>query len=117
MTAIRPPNNSTMPIDNLFDRIPAQLPEEITETLLSASGIRIERIVSAGHASPDGFWYDQTEHEWVVLLAGEAGLEIKGEAVRSLKPGDFLLLNAHRKHRVAWTKADTDTIWLAVFFS
>jgi len=106
-----------MLVDNLFDRIPAQLPEEITQTLLSASGIRIERIVSRGHASPDGFWYDQPEHEWVLLLAGEAGLELEGEPVRSLKPGDFLLLDAHRKHRVVWTKADANTIWLAVFFS
>jgi len=107
-----------MYITNLFEDIPAQLPEEISQTLLTATGIRIERIVSRGESSPEGFWYDQPEHEWVLLLAGSAGLEIEGgEHVRTLNPGDFLLLPAHRKHRVAWTESDAETIWLAVFYS
>jgi len=107
---------------NLFEGIPKQLPEEITETLLAADGVRIERIVSHGQDSPEGFWYDQDEHEWVLLLAGEACVQIDGEQIegeqnaRSLKPGDFLLLPAGQRHRVDWTAADSDTIWLAVFF-
>ncbi|OIO68119.1 MAG: phosphoribosylaminoimidazole carboxylase [Zetaproteobacteria bacterium CG12_big_fil_rev_8_21_14_0_65_55_1124] len=106
-----------MEISNVFDAIPANLPEEITQTLLDADGIRIERIVSTGQASPLGFWYDQPEHEWVLLLAGSAGLEIAGEdGIRSFMAGDFLLLPAHQKHRVAWTDAETDTVWLAIFF-
>lgn len=105
-----------MRASNLFDDLPAILPEEITQTLLVAEGLRIERIVSTGQASPEGFWYDQDEHEWVVLLSGSAGLEIQGEGVCSLNPGDFMLLPAHQKHRVAWTDADRPTVWLAVFF-
>ena len=105
-----------MPVANLFDGIPAQLPEEISQTLLSASCLRIERIVSRGHASPDGFWYDQSEHEWLMLIAGEAGVEIEGKPVCSLRPGDVLLLPAHQRHRVAWTSPDAETIWLAVFY-
>lgn len=101
---------------NLFDEIPGALPEEITQSLLTADGLRIGRIVSGGQASPEGFWYDQDEHEWVVLLGGSAGLEIEGEGVRVLRPGDFVLLPAHCRHRVAWTDADGPTIWLAVFY-
>jgi len=106
-----------MEISNIFDAIPAHLPDEISQTLLDGDGVRIERIVSNGQASPEGFWYDQSEHEWVLLLAGSAGLELEGEArVRDLKAGDFLLLPAHQRHRVAWTDADSETIWLAIFF-
>ncbi len=108
--------------DNLFEGIPESLPEEITDTLLNADGVRIERIVSHGQASPDGFWYDQDEHEWVLLLAGEACLQIDDERIdgerasRRLRPGDFLFLPAGQRHRVAWTASDRATIWLGVFF-
>jgi cupin 2 domain-containing protein len=106
-----------METGNVFEALPVNLPKEITQTLLSHEDIRIERIVSKGQASPEGFWYDQSEHEWVLLLKGSAGLEIEGEeAIRSLKEGDFLFLPAHQKHRVVWTDADTETVWLAVFF-
>ncbi|MDQ6971653.1 MAG: cupin domain-containing protein [Mariprofundaceae bacterium] len=102
---------------NLFADIPALLPDEISESLLAAGGVRIERIVSTGQSSPEGFWYNQEEHEWVLLVAGSAGLEIEGEAsVHQLKAGDFLHIPAHQRHRVAWTDAGTETIWLAVFF-
>jgi len=106
-----------MEIINIFDAIPAHLPEEISQTMLDGDGIRIERIVSNGQASPEGFWYDQSEHEWVLLLEGSAGLEIEGEdAVCNLRKGDYVLLSAHQRHRVAWTDADSETIWLAIFF-
>jgi len=102
---------------NVFDAIAGNLPEEITQTLLEREGVRIESIVSTGQASPEGFWYDQAEHEWVLLLTGSAGLEIEGEVeVRTLKIGDFLLLPAHQRHRVVWTDTHTETIWLAIFF-
>ena len=105
-----------MNIHNVFDAIPETLPEEVEHCLLGCEGIRIERIVSAGQASPEGFWYDQDEHEWVLLLAGSAGLDIEGEGVRTLKAGDFVLLPAHQRHRVAWTDVSVKTVWLAVFF-
>jgi len=106
-----------MAAGNMYEEIKPDLPEEIAQVLLTAEGLRIERIVSTGQASPEGFWYDQDEHEWVVLLSGSAGLQIEGEPeLRKLAPGDFMLLPAHLKHRVAWTDADVPTIWLAVFY-
>ncbi|HXH72993.1 MAG TPA: cupin domain-containing protein [Mariprofundaceae bacterium] len=106
-----------MTIRNIFEAIPADLPEELVQILLENRGVRIERIVSRGHASPAGFWYDQPDDEWVLLLTGSAGIQFEGEAVvRELGPGDHLLIPAHRRHRVVWTDADGDTVWLAVFF-
>lgn len=102
---------------NIFADIPSALPEELIQRLLDKPGLRIERIVSRGHASPEGFWYDQDEDEWVVLLAGHAGLQFENEkTIRDMKPGDTLLIPAGCRHRVAWTDTSTDTIWLAVFF-
>jgi len=106
-----------MKSSNVFDNVPSGLPEEVSDSLLTANGVRIERIVSGGQASPEGFWYDQGEHEWVLLLKGSAGIQIEGEdSVRELTEGDYLLLPAHRRHRVAWTDASGETIWLAVFY-
>jgi cupin 2 domain-containing protein len=85
------------------------------EPLLARPGLLLERIVSRGQASPPDFWYDQPRDEWVVLLGGAAGLEIAGEAgVRTLAPGDWVLLPAHCRHRVAWTAAAEATVWLAL---
>lgn len=102
---------------NLFADVPAPLPAELQQTLVDRPGVRIERIVSHGHASPAGFWYDQAEHEWVAVLQGAARLrfEDQAEAVK-LRPGDFVNIAAHRRHRVEWTTPDEPTIWLAVFY-
>jgi cupin 2 domain-containing protein len=100
---------------NLFDAVPAVLDKEETTLLVQLPGARIERIVSVGQASPPGFWYDQDRTEWVLLLAGSAGLLIEGEAEpRVLGPGDYVELPPHVRHRVEWTAADEPTIWLAV---
>ena len=88
---------------------------ERVRILLAVGGARIEQIVSAGQASPEGFWYDQADTELVVLLAGGAGLEILGEAApRVLTPGDYLILPARCRHRVTWTSRDPPAVWLAV---
>ncbi len=55
---------------NLFANLPSLLPDELFNTLLDAINIRIERVVSRGHASLEGFWYDPDQHEWVVVLKG-----------------------------------------------
>ncbi len=100
---------------NLFANLPTDLPEELVEVLAENLHVRIERTVSTGHASPDGFWYDQEEAEWVVVLKGEAKLLIEGDDKPiHMKPGDFVNIPAHRKHRVEWTTPDEHTIWLAV---
>ena len=84
--------------------------------LLQRPGLVIERIVSSGQASPPGFWYDQPQAEWVLLLQGEALLRFADEdEARRLRPGDWLDIVAHRRHRVEWTAPDRLTIWLAVF--
>ena len=108
-------------VHNLFTGLPDASREEITQTLLEADAaagpVRIERIVSHGQSSPPDFWYDQEEHEWVLVLQGAAVLEIEDEAEpRRLNPGDALYLPAHRRHRVAWTQSDEPTVWLAVFW-
>jgi cupin 2 domain-containing protein len=83
--------------------------------LLAQPGLRIERIVSTGQACPPGFWYDQPQGEWVLLIQGEAGLRFADEAqARHLKAGDYVDIAPHRRHRVDWTRPDEDTIWLAV---
>ena len=90
---------------------------EAVEVLLSRPGMRIERIVSLGEASPPGFWYDQHEGEWVVLLSGAARLRFEDESeARLLTPGDCLDIAPHRRHRVDWTDPATPTVWLAVFY-
>lgn len=100
---------------NLYARLPAAEAGEVFDTLLSLPAVRIERIVSRGQATPDGEWYDQQQGEWVLLLAGAAGLLLEGEAEpRRLLPGDYLYLPPRRRHRVAWTDAGQATVWLAV---
>lgn len=99
---------------NLFSDLPAKTDEEHLSDLLNRPGVRIERIVSFGQASPQDFWYDQSWDEWVIVLAGGARLAIEGEPEMSLGPGDYVFLPAHKRHRVAWTDPDQPTIWLAV---
>ncbi len=101
---------------NLFDGISEALADERFEALLERPGLRLERILSRGHATPAGQWYDQSRDEWVLLLKGEAGLLIEGEAQpRRLGAGDYLLLPAHCRHRVEWS-APEGCIWLALHF-
>lgn len=101
---------------NLFADIPDTLPAELVSFLVEQDGIRIERIVSRGHAEPRHGWFDQTEHEWVNVLSGAARLEFEGGKQQQLGKGDHVLISAGTKHRVAWTDPNVDTIWLAVFW-
>jgi cupin 2 domain-containing protein len=100
---------------NLFAELPSNLPDELFTTLLEAANVRIERIISHGHASAADFWYDQDQHEWVVVLKGSARLRFE-DALIEMKPGDFMNIPAHQKHRVEWTTPDEPTIWLAVHY-
>ena len=104
-------------MDNLFDGIPVEIPVEIFEVLLDAKNFRLERIVSRGQATPPGEWSDQDSHEWVILLAGGAGLRLEAEPEpRVLHPGDFLLIPAHCRHRVEWTDPAQPTVWLTLHY-
>jgi cupin 2 domain-containing protein len=102
---------------NLFDDLPQTLPEEMTDLLVRSKSVRIERIVSTGQKSPDPFWYDQDENEWVAVLCGEAILRFENEPhARLMKAGDHVLIAAHCRHRVEYTSSEEPTVWLAVFF-
>jgi cupin 2 domain-containing protein len=101
---------------NLFADLQDHLPEESIEVIAGNPHVRIERIVSNGHVTPEGFWYDQAEFEWVIVLRGEARLLYEnGESV-AMKVGDHVLIPPHTKHRVEWTHPTGPTVWLAVFY-
>lgn len=101
---------------NIFAALPDALEQEKFDTLVSSETVRIERIVSHGQSSPESGWYDQDENEWVIVLAGEGVLEFENGDDVTLKPGDYLHIPAHQRHRVARTAKDEPTVWLAVFF-
>ena len=102
---------------NVFADLPEELVQEETTTLASSPALRIERIVSRGQASPPGFWYDQPQDEWVIVLAGGAELAFDSEETTvRMRPGDYLHIPAHRRHRVAWTDPAQATVWLAVHY-
>jgi cupin 2 domain-containing protein len=107
-----------MMINNLFTHITQASDSEVFETLLQTDALKLERVVSTGQATPPGQWYDQDRDEWVVLLSGSAGLLFDGERdIRVLKPGDYLLIPAHTRHRVEWTETVTETVWLALHYT
>ncbi len=101
--------------NNLLANLPGELPEEIFETVLQTQQIKIERIISKGQKSAEGFWYAQAQAEWILVLKGQAQLEFE-EGIIELTAGDYLNIEAHQKHRVKWTTPDEETIWLAVFY-
>ena len=101
---------------NLFEEIPESAPEELFTELLKAENVRIERIVSFGQSSPERFWYEQKESEWVLLLEGSAILGFESGISIDLKPGDTLNIPAGRRHRVEKTDPNQRTVWLAVFY-
>ena len=106
-----------MPVNNLLSDVPTELPAELFETILQSGSFRIERIASRGHSSPEGFWYDQGGNEWVLVLRGAAKLQFDGERdALEMKPGDFVNIPAHKRHRVEWTDPNQPTIWLAIHY-
>ena len=106
---------TTTNIGNMLIDLPANMPEELAETVAENRHVRIERIVSHGHASSAGFWYDQYQHEWVIVLKGAARIRFEDQTIE-MKPGDFVNIPAHKKHRVEWTTPEEATIWLAVHY-
>ncbi len=105
-----------MKIKNIFADIPVEFPDELTEILFFSGNTRIERIISKGHHSPENFWYDQDENEWVILLKGKAKLRFYGEKeVVELEPGDYVNIPEHKKHKVEWTDPEEVCVWLTVY--
>jgi cupin 2 domain-containing protein len=103
--------------NNLFTDIPEHIKDELIETILQTSNFRIERIVSHGHHSEEGFWYDQSDNELVILLKGNAVLRFENQSQPiSMKPGDYLNIEKHIRHKVDWTDPEQETIWLAIYY-
>jgi len=100
---------------NVYEQMPENSPHEVFTELLSAKAVRIERIVSFGQASPEGFWYDQPENEWVLLLEGSAKIQFDDRLV-NLAAGDYVNILAGTRHRVEKTAANGRTVWIAVFY-
>lgn len=104
-------------LKNIFTGLIAATDNEWIETLLQTETFRLERIVSHGQTSPDDFWYDQEHPEWVMLLSGGARLLFGDQHEEiELRPGDYLVIPAHRKHRVTWTDPDQPSVWLAIHY-
>jgi cupin 2 domain-containing protein len=99
---------------NIFKAIKADNEQEIFEDILTKGSVRIERIISSSQSSPEGFWYDQQQHEWVMVLEGRAEIEFEDGLRAQLSRGDYLFIEAHRRHRVVSTSSDEVTLWLAV---
>ena len=104
-------------ISNIFTSLPAALKTEAFDELLRGKNIRIERIVSQGHTSPETGWYDQEDNEWVLVLEGAGTVLFDDGREVTLRKGDYLHIPAHAKHKVSWTAQDKQTIWLAVHYS
>ncbi len=104
---------------NIFDEIPVDKKNEKFFEILQSKNVKIEKIVSNGQISPENFWYDQEENEFIIILKGEAVLQIvENQKIKSinLKEGDYLNIKSHIKHRVEYTSQNQPTIWLAVFY-
>ena len=107
---------NSMEKGNIFSEIPESLPKELLETLTSSKNCKIERIISKGHSTPDGKWYDQDKNEFVILLKGYAELLFENNELIKMNVGDYINIPAHTKHRVEKTSKDQETIWLAMFY-
>ncbi len=109
--------NKPPDMKNIFSNIPDNLPDELFEDILKTDKFRIERIISDGHSSPTGYWYDQETNEWVILLKGSARLLFEGhDDVITLNTGDYVNIPAHTRHRVEWTAPNQKTVWLAIHY-
>ncbi|MFV8819803.1 cupin domain-containing protein [Haliea sp. E17] len=101
---------------NIFDEPDVVEVGETFIDLIRGADVRLEKIISRGHCTPPGEWYDQEESEWVIVLKGEARIGYPDGASVELKEGDYLNIPAHTQHRVDWTATSGPTIWLAVFY-
>lgn len=104
-----------MRVRNLLTDVQESNYEELVDILAETGSLRIERIVSTGQSTPEGYWYELEQNEWVMVLKGAARLTFEDKTIE-MKPGDFVLIPAERKHRVEWTTPFEATIWLAVHY-
>jgi cupin 2 domain-containing protein len=98
-----------MKTGNLFDGASPPAEGERFDVLLDHRNLVVERIVSSADITPQT--YVQPQDEWVVLVRGEALLDVDGEAVE-LKAGDHVYLPARLPHSVR--RVSEGALWLAV---
>ena len=100
-------------LSNIFQNLPDASRFEHEEDLLNRDSVRITRILSQGQTSEI---YEQEEDEWVMVLVGEAEITFPDEHNHTvaLRCGDFLFLEAGRRHHV--TRTSDPCLWLCVFF-
>ncbi|MEZ8038283.1 MULTISPECIES: cupin domain-containing protein [unclassified Vibrio] len=103
-------------MSNIYSDVPSSIPDEIFNDIITTENVRIERIISHGHRSPEQGWYDQNENEWVMVLEGQGVIEFEDGRVVTLSKGDYINIAAREKHKVVGTDRDVVTIWLAVFY-
>ncbi len=106
----------TIDIGNLFESLPEDIDKEVFSEIIQGENVSIERIISKGNSSPETGWYDQENNEWVIILKGEAKLSFENNNDVHLVSGSYLNIPAHTRHKVTWTKPNTETIWLAVHY-
>ena len=107
----------TMKTNNIFQNVPRDLNEELFTTILEKDSLKLQRIVSEAHTTPEGEWYDQTDNEWFILLQGAAIISFEDKEEVKLEVGDYLNIPAHKRHRVSWTSEEEKTIWLVMHYA
>lgn len=106
-----------MNTENLFSNLPQKAPQEVIEALLKNKSFSLKRVISTGQATAPGEWYDQTDDEWCILLSGSAGLQFEGEEeLVVFKPGDHIVIPAHKRHRINWTDATVPSVWIVLHY-
>jgi cupin 2 domain-containing protein len=103
-------------MDNIFSSLPPNLEKEVFEELVRSGNVRIERIISKGHTSPDKGWYDQSEHEWIIVLEGSGSILFENGVEVNLEKGDYINIPPHSRHKVSRTDPNHVTVWLAIFY-
>lgn len=104
--------------DNLLRSVAPPPGQELKQIIHEGLHWRLELIISSSASSKDGFWYDQEEHEWILILRGSARINLKKpDVLVDLSVGDHLYLHSHRLHRVERTDPEPGTTWLALFWN
>ncbi|MFO0919698.1 MAG: hypothetical protein U0872_15475 [Planctomycetaceae bacterium] len=100
----------------LFSNLPRNLPAEFSVAYRSNSKVFASKqsCLTATHHPPDSGTTKTSTNE-ALVLTGAAKLQFP-DCVAELKPGDFINIPAHHRHRVEWTLPEELTIWLAVFY-
>lgn len=88
--------------------------KELFETIFTINDCKVERIVSKGHSTPFGEWYDQEKDEWVILLEGRAIIVFETGEILKFEKGDYIFIPSHLRHRVASTSTEPPCVWLAI---